>query len=67
MTSQPKVALSKYGVDAGFKYLGFSLLSEYYFRIITNSDGAALPDLFDRGFYVQAGYFIIPKKLELTS
>ena len=56
-----------YGVDAGFKYRGLSVLSEFYFRNIFDVDGASLPNLFDHGYYVQVGYFIIPEKLELTS
>lgn len=56
-----------YSVDANFKYRGLSLLSEYYFRSITGFSGATVPDLFDQGFLLQGGYFLLPEKLELLA
>ncbi len=63
------------GADIGFKYKGFSITGEYYFRNV-NSDhewsawnrltaggrGTSSP----QGGYIQAGYFVIPKKLEFA-
>jgi len=63
------------GADFGFKYRGLSITGEYYFRNIrsdhawspwerltTGGEGTNSP----QGGYVQAGYFIIPKKLEVA-
>ncbi len=49
--------------ELGFKYKGFSFLSEYYWRKTT---GLLSENLLDSGFFVQAGYFLIPKKLEVA-
>jgi hypothetical protein len=54
--------------DAGFKYKGFFLQGEYYFRWLNGfeADGALpVDEIFDTGFYVQASMFAIPKKIEL--
>lgn len=56
-----------YSVDANFKYQGMSVLSEYYFRSITKFSGASVPDLFDHGFLLQAGSFLVRDKLEMSS
>ncbi len=56
-----------YAVDANFKYCGFSLLSEYYIRVLNQFDGPPVNTLFDHGFMLQAGYFIVPQKVELLS
>lgn len=56
-----------YGTDIGFKYRGLSVVSELYVREIVDAVGAAVPDLRDYGYYVQAGYFVVPGKVELTS
>jgi hypothetical protein len=55
-------------IDAGMKYKGFFLQSEYYFRKLSkfNTDGPVpIHSIFDHGFYIQAAYTIIPKKIEL--
>lgn len=55
-------------LDAGIKYKGIFLQTEYYFRKLSkfNTDGPVpIHSIFDHGFYVQAAYTIIPKKLEL--
>ncbi len=49
--------------EFGFKYRGFSLISEYYWR---KQHGILDTNLIDHGFFVQAGYFLIPKKLEVA-
>ena len=56
-----------YSVDANFKYRGLSLLSEYYFRSLTQFSGTAVPNLFDHGFMLQGGYFAVRDKLELLA
>ena len=54
--------------DAGVKYRGFFLQAEYYNRWLDNFqvDGP-LPvgQIHDTGFYVQAAFYPIPKKLEV--
>jgi hypothetical protein len=57
--------VSYYAVDANWKYRGASLLTEYYFRSIGDFDGAAVDSLFDHGFLLQVGKFVIRKRLEL--
>ncbi len=54
-------------VDASCKFHGWSWTSEYYFRNISGFQGGSIPDLFDHGFWMQAGKFIIPGKFELLS
>jgi len=55
-------------VDAGVKYRGFFLQTEYYNRWLDHfqADGA-LPvgSIHDTGFYVQAAFYPVPKKLEV--
>ncbi len=67
--------LSQFGADAAFRYRGFSATAEYWLRAIDGdsafSDWERLTGRNDtthqQGGYVQAGYFIIPKKLELAA
>lgn len=59
--------VNKYALDASVKYRGWSMTSEYYFRNIGGFQGAALPGLFDHGFSVDVGYFVIPQKTELLA
>jgi hypothetical protein len=56
-----------YSVDASAKYRGLSMTSEYYFRNVNGFRGGNLPDLFDHGFWLQGGMFVIPEKLQLLS
>ncbi len=54
-------------VDAGVKYRGFFLQAEVYNRWLNNfrADGPLpLSQVHDWGFYVQAAFFPIPRKLE---
>ncbi len=57
--------VSLFAVSADFRYRGWSLSTEYYFRNLTDFSGAVVPDLFDHGFLLQGGYFIVPEKFEL--
>lgn len=56
--------VSLFSVDASLKFRGLSFTTEYYFRNTGGFKGAALPLLFDRGFWMQAGYFVVPEKLQ---
>ena len=49
--------------EYGFKYKGFSAIGEYYWR---KTHGFANTNIIDQGFFTQAGYFLIPKKFEVT-
>ena len=66
-SSVDEYGVNTYCVDASCKYHGWSLTSEYYFRNINGFRGATIPDLFDHGFWFEAGKFIVPRKLQLLS
>ncbi len=54
--------------DAGLKYRGIFLQTEFYWRTLDGfeADGPLpVSEIGDWGFYVQAAFFPIPKKLEL--
>ncbi len=54
--------------DAGFRYLGLTVQGAYYFRTKDPLEAdVKLESTNDFGFYGQAGYQIIPKKLELAA
>ncbi len=56
-------------VDAAAKWRGWSVNAEAFFRWLQNIAGnGALPDdqLFQRGFYVEGGTFLIPRKLDVN-
>ena len=55
-------------VDAGMKYKGFFLQSEFYLRQLDGfvaTGPIPVDDIVDTGFYVQAAFYPIPKKIEL--
>jgi hypothetical protein len=54
-----------YHLDAHWKYRGLTLIGECYFRYITQFSGGSIPGLFDQGYVLQTGYFVVPQKLEL--
>lgn len=59
-----KIDINGYGLDAAFKWMGASAQAEY---LLGQADGQASDKtLRAQGFYVQAGYCIIPKKMELA-
>ncbi|GAB7025491.1 porin [Geotalea toluenoxydans] len=63
-TTGEKIDINGYGVDAAFKWLGASAQAEY---LLGQADGhTSDKTLRAHGFYAQAGYCIIPKKLELA-
>ncbi|NUO09573.1 MAG: porin [Candidatus Brocadia sp.] len=51
-------------VDLGVKYRGLSWNNEYFVRTEDPEDGGDPID--SDGFFTQAGYFVIPKKLEVA-
>jgi hypothetical protein len=55
-------------IDAGIKYKGIFIQTEYYFRNLSkfSADGPLpLSSIFDHGFYLQVAFPLIPKKVEL--
>jgi hypothetical protein len=56
-----------YSIDASMKYRGVSLTSEFYLRNLGDFRGATIPTMFDHGYWLQSGFFVIPKKIELLS
>ena len=55
-------------VDAGMKYKGFFVQAEYYLRRLDGfeADGVLpMTEIEDHGFYVQAAFYPIPRKLEV--
>lgn len=65
--------VNQWGADAAFKYLGFAAQAEYFLRMTDTHPGTAWAlgsgqddSSHQQGGYVQAGYFIIPQKLELA-
>ncbi len=65
----------QFGADVAFRYRGFSATAEYWVRSVSSdsdySDWYRLTGRSDarhqQGGYIQAGYFIIPKKVELAA
>lgn len=54
--------------DAGLKYRGFFLQGEYYLRLLEDFDAdgpVPFDTLFDHGFYVQGGFFPLPRRLHV--
>ena len=56
-----------YCLNASFKYRGWSQSTEYYFRQVAGFQGGNVPDLFDQGFWIQFGKFVVPKKVQLLA
>ena len=66
-SSVDEYTVNTFCVDASCKYRGWSLTGEYYFRNIGAFRGETMPGLFDHGFWLQVGKFIVPRKLQLLS
>jgi len=54
------------------KWRGYSFNAEYYARWLQNfgtveGPSTSINDLFDSGFYVDAGYFLVPEKFEVNA
>jgi hypothetical protein len=61
-----------YAVDAALKYRGWSLNAEYYLRWLQDIQAdEPLPidrtRMFDHGYYVQGGYFVLRERVELIA
>jgi len=52
------------GGETGIKYKGFAATAEFMFRHINPGD-TLLDTGQDYGYYAQAGYFVIPKRMEI--
>lgn len=52
------------GAELGFKYKGASLQGEFYGR---QTNFPTAPNTKDYGYYVQAGYFVIPRHFEIAA
>lgn len=61
-------SVSLFSVDTSFKFRGWSTTLEYYFRTVHDFKGfTTVPDLFDQGLWLQLGYFVVPRKLQLLT
>lgn len=54
-------------VDANLKVQGFSLNGEFFYQQTNPDVGGSDADVEPIGFYVQSGYFIIPKEFEIAA
>lgn len=55
-------------LDAGFKYQGFALEGEYYYRLVDDlhtSGDLTIDEFIDRGFQLQASMMLVPKTWQL--
>lgn len=63
--------LTTWALDVNFKYRGWSLHSEFYYRNNTLRDQVIrnIPRQLGNssGWYVQSGYYLIPKRLEIAA
>ncbi|MFZ3207699.1 MAG: porin [Geobacteraceae bacterium] len=64
--AKEKIEVNTASADLAFKWLGASVQAEYFWA---QADGNIAPEKTQRaqGFYAQAGYFVIPKHLELAA
>ncbi len=60
-----KVDIGTYGFDMGFKWLGLSVQGEYFGGKAEGKTNG--PTVHSRGYYAQAGYFLLPKRLEVAA
>jgi len=61
-TNGEQLDFNSIGVDTAFKWQGLSVASEYFYAEAKGEDSTLRAD----GFYAQAGYFVIPSKVELA-
>ena len=55
-----------YTVDAAWKYRGWSVNGEYFFRWLEEIGGTGVfpaTEFFDRGYYVQTSVYLVPETL----
>ena len=63
-----KATYRMWAIDGGLKRSGFSVNGQYFFRWLNDfeADGPLpLASTFDHGFELTAGYFVVPRKLQL--
>lgn len=60
-----RVDVGTYGFDAAFKWRGFSAQGEYFGGKAEGQNRGRT--VHSRGYYGQAGYFLLPKKLEVAA
>ena len=60
-------SVALFSIDGSLKFRGWSATFEHYFRNIGGFRGASQADLFDHGFWLQLGYFVVPEKLQLLT
>lgn len=63
-TATEKIDINSYSVDVAAKWNGASLQSEYFYGVAEGK--GSHKKLHSEGFYAQAGYFVIPKTVELA-
>lgn len=59
--------VSLYAIDASAKYRGWSTTMEYYFRNLSGFGDPTVSNLFDHGFWLQIGKFIVPSRFQLLA
>jgi Protein of unknown function (DUF3011) len=67
-TTVTKVNYDMVSVDGGIKYRGFALEGEYYWRSLSDFDGAnvsGIADIHDHGFQLQSSAMPIPKTVQV--
>lgn len=57
-------SVNLFSVDTSAKFRGWSATFEYYFRNVGRFQGAAIDALFDHGFWLQAGRFLVEDNLQ---
>jgi hypothetical protein len=60
-------SMALFAADANLKFRGLTVLSEFYWRTVFDIASPGTNDLFDHGFLLQAGYFLVPQRLEALS
>ena len=63
-----RVTFTNLAIDAGVKYKGFFLQTEFYYRWLDSfeADGPLpVSSIVDRGFYVQGSFFAVPRRIEV--
>jgi phosphate-selective porin OprO/OprP len=59
-----KVDIGTYGFDLAFKWRGLAAQGEYFGGRAEGQNNG--PTVHSRGYYAQAGYFLLPKRLEVA-
>lgn len=67
--AKANVDVNMFEGDLAFKYSGFSLQGEYFWAEGTGDSRTAgeSATVISKGFYTQAGYFVIPKTVEIAA